>query len=233
MTTVVSVVFDFDGTIALGRGPLDAYARCVGELAGSAVAEACVEAVRQFLTGTSAYLDAYAAVRSAAIEHGVDDALLSRAYLRSRELLATDEAPIHPPAGFEPFMTALSGVARCVVATNAPLIGLDRALGVLGIAGLITEVHAAVGKPGGLDAIVAALLADGPTLAVGDIWDNDLAPAQRMGADTALVGVGRVRGKPTMRGADLTDLYDDILGWAARQAGAAPAASIHRTTVER
>ena len=32
----VSVVFDFDGTIALGQGPLDAYARCVGELAGEA-----------------------------------------------------------------------------------------------------------------------------------------------------------------------------------------------------
>jgi phosphoglycolate phosphatase-like HAD superfamily hydrolase len=231
--TIVSVVFDFDGTIALGRGPLDAYARCVGELAGSAVAEACVEAVRQFNTGTSAHLDAYAAVRSAAMEHGVGDALLSRAYLRSRELLATDEAPIRPPAGLEPFMTELSGIARCVVATNAPLIGLDRALEVLGIAGLVTEVHAAVGKPAGLDAIIAALLTSGPTLAIGDIWDNDLAPAQRLGADTAFVGVGRVLGQPTMRGANLTDLYDDILGWATRKVGAAPVTSVHRTTVER
>ncbi len=231
--TIVSVVFDFDGTIALGRGPLDAYARCVGELAGRHVAEAAVEAVREFSTGTSSHLDAYAAVRAAALAHGVDDALLSRAYLHSRELLATDAAPIHPPAGLAEFMAELSGLARCVVATNAPTIGLGRALQVLGIADLVTDVHAAVGKPAGLDAIVAALLVGGPTLAIGDIWDNDLAPAQRLGADTAFVGVGRVLGTPTMRGASLTDLYDDILGWASHQVGAATATSAHRTTVER
>lgn len=229
----VSVVFDFDGTIALGQGPLDAYARCVGELAGAVVADACVSAVREFNTGTSAYLDAYAAVRSAAVTHGVDDALLSAAYLHSRELLATDGAPIHPPTGLAAFMAELATIANCVVATNAPAIGLDRALRVLGIADLTAEVHASVGKPAGLDAIISRHLAGGRVLAVGDIWDNDLAPAQRLGADTAFVGVGRVGGQPTMRGATLADLYDDILGWAARRASASPTATTTITYVER
>ncbi len=230
---IVSVVFDFDGTIALGAGPLDAYAQCVGELAGPEVAKACLDAVHDFNTGTSLHLDAYAAVRAAALDHGVDDALLSRAYLRSRELLATPAAPIHPPAGLPAFMTQLAGVARCVVATNAPDIGLERALRVLGIENAVTSVYSAVGKPAGLEAIISALLTDGPTLAIGDIWENDLDPAQRLGADTAFVGVGRVLGTPTLRGASLTDLYDDILSWATHRADALPATSAPSTTVER
>lgn len=229
--TIVSVVFDFDGTIALGRGPLDAYARCVGELAGVAVADACVEAVREFSTGQSPHADAYAAIRAAALDHGVDDVLLSRAYLRSRELLATDDAPIHAPAGLDEFMTGLAETARLVVATNAPAIGLDRALVILGVADVVTAVHASVGKPAGLDAVVAPLVAEGPTLAVGDIWDNDLAPAQRLGADTALVGIGRTDGRPTMRAEHLTDLYDPILGWATHKVGATPATSATSTSI--
>lgn len=228
---MVSVVFDFDGTIALGSGPLDAYARCVGELAGASVADACIDAVREFATGTSLHADAYAAVRTAAHAHGVDDALLSRAYLRSRELLATDDAPIHAPAGLPEFMAELAGSAHLVLATNAPAIGLDRALHALGVADLVTEVHASVGKPAGLDAVIAPLIAAGPSLAVGDIWDNDLAPAQRLGADTALVGVGRTDGRPTMRAEHLGDLYDSILGWATHQAAVTPATSAPSTAV--
>ncbi len=228
----VSVVFDFDGTIALGHGPLDAYAQCVGELAGAPVAAACTEAVREFNTGTSPYLDAYAAVRVAAESHGVDDAILSTAYLRSREWLATDKAPIHAPEGLAAFMTELSTVASCVIATNAPAIGLDRALQHLGIAGIASEVHSGVGKPAGLGGIIARLLELGPTLAIGDIWENDLAPAQLLGADTAFVGVGRVGGEPTMRGATLTDLYDDVLGWATSHHSTTGTNSTTDTTVE-
>lgn len=211
----VTVVFDFDGTIALGHGPLDAYALAVGELAGGTVADACQAAVRYFNSGTSDYLDGYAAVRAAALEHGVTDKLLSAGYLRSRELLATESAAIFPPDGLDSFMKELSALATCVVATNAPEIGLSRALDSLGIADIVDEVHASVGKPAGLGAIIARHLADGPTLAVGDIWENDLEPAQILGAATAFVGVGRVRGEPAMRGATLADIYDDILAWAA------------------
>lgn len=211
----VSVVFDFDGTIALGSGPLDAYARCVGELTAAPVAEACTAAVREFNTGTSPYLDAYAAVQAAAQAHGVTARTLSAAYLRSRELLATPAAPIHPPTGLGPFMTRLAERADCILATNAPALGLDRALRALGIAGLTAAVHADVGKPAGLRPIISRLLEAGPVLAVGDIWHNDLEPAQLLGAGTALVGVGGADGVPTLRGASLADIYDDILAWVS------------------
>src|SRR5699024_7897369 len=124
-----------------------------------------------------------------ALSHGVTDEQLSAAYLRSRELLATEAAPIHPPAGLDEFLKRLRADAACVLATNAPAIGVDRALAALGIADLIDEVHTDVGKPAGLDLIITTHLASGPTLAVGDIWENDLAPAARLGAATALVGV--------------------------------------------
>jgi phosphoglycolate phosphatase-like HAD superfamily hydrolase len=212
--THASVVFDFDGTVALGQGPLDAYADCVGELAGAQVAADCRAAVRLFATGTSDHPDGYAAVRAAALRHGVDDDVLSAAYLRSREMLATEAAPIHAPAGLDTFLRMLSHHATCVIATNAPAIGLARALESLGIADVVDEVHAGVGKPAGLTAIIARHLATGPTLAVGDIWENDLAPAQALGAATAFVGIGRIAGQPTLRGTTLAALYDDILDWA-------------------
>src|SRR5690625_5575744 len=87
-----TVVFDFDGTLALGRGPLNAYAACLGELTTPQAAAACQAAIERFDTGQTAYRDAYDAVRVAALEFAVPAEHLSTAYLRSRELLATDAA---------------------------------------------------------------------------------------------------------------------------------------------
>lgn len=223
-----TVVFDFDGTLALGRGPLNAYATCLGELAGPEVVTACREAIELFDTGRTAYRDAYDAVRVSALALGVTDGQLSAAYLRSRELLATDAAPIRPPDGLAEFLEQLRPGATCVLATNAPDIGVERSLDVLGITALIDDVHTDLGKPAGLEPIITEALAAGPTLAVGDIWENDLAPAERLGAETALVGVSSA-GHPTMRGTTLTDLYSPILGWATRLQGpeATPATTGH------
>ena len=221
-----TVVFDFDGTVALGRGPLEAYATCLGELTDGEMLTSCRTAVERFDAGQTSYRDGYDAIQTTARGRGATDEQLSTAYLRSRQLLATDAAPIHPPAGLAEFVNELTTRATCVLATNAPDLGIDRALSALGLAGALTAVHCSVGKPDGLEPIIAAALADGPTLAVGDIWENDLAPAQRLGADTALVGVGQPAGTPTLRGATLTDLYDDIHAWASRPvtvpAGARP-----------
>ncbi|HLS64358.1 MAG TPA: HAD family hydrolase [Ruania sp.] len=222
-----TVVFDFDGTVALGRGPLEAYATCLGELTDGEMLTACRTAVERFDAGETNYRDGYDAIQTTARGRGATDDQLSTAYLRSRQLLATDAAEIHPPAGLAEFMTELTTHASCVLATNAPDLGIDRALTVLSLTESLTAVHCSVGKPAGLEPIIATALADGPTLAVGDIWENDLAPAQRLGADTALVGVSQPSGTPTLRGTTLTDLYDDILSWASRAAtapaGARPA----------
>lgn len=213
-----TVVFDFDGTVALGRGPLDAYATCLGELTDGDLLTSCRDAVVRFDAGGTGFLDAYDAIRVTALAGGASEEHLSAAYLRSRELLGTGRAPVRAPTGLAAFLTELRSSATCILATNAPDIGIDRALTSLGVAELLSTVHCAVGKPAGLEPIVAAALTRGPVLAVGDIWANDLAPAQRLGADTALVGGGRPPGRPTMRGTTLTDLYDDILTWAIQPA---------------
>lgn len=216
-----TVIFDFDGTLALGRGPLYAYADCLGELTGPGVGQACRDAVDRFDAGGSGYLDAYDAVRIVGLEHGATEQQLSRAYMASRERLATDAAPIRAPAGLRDFFSRLTRIATCVVATNAPDVGIQRSLGYLGLESGVDEVHCSVGKPAGLEPIVAAHLAAGPTLSVGDIWSNDLAPAHRQGASTAFVGAGEPEGDPTMRGLTLTDLYEDILNWASQASQAA------------
>lgn len=214
-----AVVFDFDGTLALGSGPLDAYAAGLAEVASADVVAACREAVMRFDAGGTAFRDAYHAVQATAMSHGVTDDQLSIAYLASRELLATEAAPIHPPHGLAAFMTELAETATCVLATNAPATGIEHALATLGVREALVEVHCAVGKPAGLEPIVAAHVNAGPTLCVGDRWDNDLAPGHRAGAATALVGVSEpAEHAPTMRGATLTDLYNDILRWAAQAA---------------
>jgi FMN phosphatase YigB (HAD superfamily) len=225
VTARPTVVFDFDGTLALGSGPLEAYIRTLADLTGSdAATRACREALEQFEAGTSPHRDAYDAVRTAALAHGITDAHLSRAYLASREQLGTESGAVSSPAGLVEFLTGLSEHAALVLATNAPNIGVDRALSCLGIAALIDERHHDVGKPAGLAPIIAEHLRHGPVLSVGDIWEFDLAPAAQLGADTALVGVRDVHAaRPTFRGVTLTDLYDDISAWTLRPLPRPPA----------
>ncbi|WP_193103488.1 HAD family hydrolase [Brachybacterium sp. FME24] len=217
MTARPTVVFDFDGTLALGRGPLQAYITALGsQPGGDRAVEASFAALAEFETGTSAHRDAYDAVRTAALAQGMRDADLGRAYLASRDLLGTDAAPVVAPKGLGDFLRELSAEATCVLATNAPPVGVERALISLGIEDSISDRHHDVGKPAGLAPIITAHLRNGPVLAVGDIWEFDLAPAALLGADTALVGVRETAdARPTLRGAALSDLYDPIRDWAA------------------
>lgn len=229
MTVRPTLVLDFDGTLALGRGPLQAY---VGALAAQLedparrdrVSSACLAAVAAFDAGTASHRDAYDAVRTAALAEGVADDQLGRAYLASRALLGTPEAPVLAPDGLAAFLAEISLSATCVLATNAPEIGVDRALRSLGIAETLTDRHHDLGKPSGLEPLVSGLLSHGPVLAVGDIWEFDLAPAHRLGADTALVGVRETpEARPTMRGASLSALVDPIRDWVSAQRLRTPA----------
>lgn len=219
MTVRPTLVLDFDGTLALGRGPLQAYVAALTEQGNEEavrrrVASVCLTAVTDFDAGTTSHRDAYDAVRTAALAEGLTDAALSRAYLASRELLGTQDAAVIAPDGLAGFLTELAEISTCVLATNAPATGIDRALRSLGIADAIGEQHHDVGKPAGLTPIIAEHLARGPVLAVGDIWEFDLAPAHQLGADTALVGVREPsEARPTLRGATLSDLYDPIRAW--------------------
>lgn len=216
-----TVVFDFDGTLALGRGPVLAYARHVADAVGDpALLDDADAALDRIEAGDAVFLDGYDAVRRLALRRGAGEDQLEAAYQASRTQLGTDAAPVVAPEGLAPFLAALGREARLVLATNAPAAGVERALEQLGAAEHLVERHFAIGKPAGLAVVVEKHLASGPVLSVGDIWPYDLAPAAALGADTALVGPASTRTdlRPTLRGATLAALYDDLRTWAATAA---------------
>lgn len=251
------IIFDFDGTITVGDGPVLAYAAQVATRLAPGLADSFRAAVAAGLhseTGTTTStsstttstvltadaVDDYDLVRQVALLHGADTGLLSAAYLASRELLATEKAPIAAPA-LEPargtrapddlasWLRRLSTRAYLVLATNAPSTGLDRALAVLGVTDAFDEVRTSVGKPDGMHALVDEMLARGPVLSVGDVWHNDLEPVWARGAATALLtraGAGDARA--TYRADTLGGLAPTITAWAS----AAPEPHHHARPVQ-
>ena len=215
-----TIIFDFDGTLAVGNGPVLAYARQVAEVAGDGFLQRVEAGIAAFEAGNSPYRDGYDVVGSLATAAGVTDAQLSRAYQRSRELLGTEQAPVSTMPGLDGFLSGLRRHARLVLATNAPEVGVDKVLDAWGVRGAFDALHFAIGKPAGLAAVVRDTLAEGPVLAVGDIAEYDLAPAWSQGADTALVGATAADDSitVTMRGRSLADLRTAIETWAAAAA---------------
>ncbi|WP_084077981.1 HAD family hydrolase [Demequina sp. NBRC 110057] len=216
-----TVIFDFDGTLALGDGPVRAYARCVADAAGdSRIVDDFEDALVRIAAGSTAFRDGYHAVAASAASHGVDAATMDAAYLASRALLGTDEAPIEAPAGLGDFLDALAEHADRLLVTNAPDINLDLAIASLGAAGKFEGRVTSARKPVGIEAVVTDALTRGPVLSIGDIHEYDLAPAAALGADTALVGPAAARPPATitMAAVHLPDLYPAIQSWAAQSA---------------
>lgn len=213
-----TVIFDFDGTLALGDGPLHAYAACVGEASGLAGArEACEAALARHAAGKGGFRDGYHAVREAAVALGVAPDALQQGFLDSRALLASDAAPVHAPDGLEGFLARLHQHATIVVATNSPPIRIDAALDSLGAAPHVDRVVCSARKPEGLVPVIEDALTRGPVLSVGDIHEFDLEPATRLGAATAAVGPAAARAGRlvTMAAPGLPALYGAIEAWAA------------------
>lgn len=210
-----SIVFDFDGTLAVGHGPVLAYALCVEPEGGKDFLVRVERELRRFDDGQSPYRDGYDIVAKLAAELGVDDGAMSIAYSRSRELLGSEKAPVEHVRGIEDIFLQLKGHARLVLATNAPAAGVIELLRQWGIAEFFDQLHFVVGKPAGLLPIISELQKDGPVLAVGDIYEFDLAPAVQLGADTALVGatVSTSEAKVSMRGRSIADL--PLLSWVS------------------
>jgi phosphoglycolate phosphatase-like HAD superfamily hydrolase len=220
-----TIIFDFDGTLALGDGPIEAYARAIASGIGdeSFVARADAE-LRAFASGASPYRDGYDAVARLATADQVPAAVISAAYEDSRALLGTDGAAVTTPSGLSEFLQSIGQRAHLVLATNAPGDGVEALLATWGIADLFTDLHFRVGKPAGLIPILRDALSRGPVLSVGDIPEFDLAPAVGLGADTALVGPAAARREidVTMRGTTVADLYAQIADWTNSAATAAP-----------
>ena len=227
-TVTATIVLDFDGTIALGAGPLEAFARAVATATGDAdFADRAIAAVSAFEHGEGDARDGYDVISRLAVQQGVTADALEEAYQSSRALLGSEHAAITPPSGLADFLKRIHGDARVVLATNAPGAGIRPVLEGWQVADLFDAMHFTVGKPAGLVPILRAAVAEGPVLSVGDIFEFDLAPAAELGAATALVGATAARSAAvvTMRGRTLTELYGAIEAWAAESA-----ASTHATT---
>ncbi|MDA3147232.1 haloacid dehalogenase-like hydrolase [Leucobacter sp. UCMA 4100] len=229
-----SIVFDFDGTLALGHGPVRAFAQQVAPATGQDGFLERVEAeLSSYDAGQSEYRDGYDIVGSMAKEAGASDEELQAAYLASRDVLGSAGADVDTMPGLAAFLTELGRVARLVLATNAPEAGIAELLERWGVADLFDERHFNLGKPAGLEGLVDRLIEGGPVLSIGDIAVNDLVPAAARGAATALVGA-RYEHAPipvTMQAPSLSELRDAIITWAAHQpAESAPAQHPAQTT---
>lgn len=223
-----TIVFDFDGTLALGPGPIIAYARAAARRGDiPELLDGVTEVLAAFETGDTGYRDGYDIVGSLGAEAGIDAGVLGEAYLASRSLLGTADAPVTTPAGLARFLRRVGRDAQILLATNAPGESILPLLTAWDVADAFDGLHFAVGKPDGLRPIIAHALESGPVLSVGDIAEFDLLPAMELGADTALVGPTAVHSRVpvTMRAATLSDLYADIHTWVA-----AAASSPSRTT---
>jgi FMN phosphatase YigB (HAD superfamily) len=220
-----TLVLDFDGTIALGAGPLEAFARAVALSADDPTfADRALSDLAAFERGETDARDGYGVISALAAGEGVTAETLEAAYQSSRALLGSAHAAIAPPTGLADFLRRIHRQARVVLATNAPGAGIRPVLDGWGVTALFDELHYTVGKPSGLVPIIRAAVAEGPVLSVGDIFEFDLAPAAELGAATALVGATAERSPATvtMRGRTLADLYGDIEAWAATAASSTP-----------
>ncbi|TFD48784.1 HAD family hydrolase [Cryobacterium frigoriphilum] len=222
------LLFDFDGTISLGDGPVARYAQCVADCLGHRDGARFVEAVAEHTTigVTEAGMlprDGYDAVRLAAASFGVSADALARAYRLSRADLAGVRAPIDPVPGLARFLGTIREHALLVLATNSPPTRIPEALHVLGLQNTFDEVLTSVGKPDGLGTVLERLqqtATDGPLrlLSIGDIWVNDLQPAALRGFQTALIGPSAPPGAtPTYRAERLDALFPVITAWLSSE----------------
>lgn len=242
------LLLDFDGTVAVGHGPVHAYARAAARSLAPAAAAAflaeatvAVEAVgAPARTGERAGggsrsadallpLDGYDLVRVLAEQHGVGPLALSAAYLASRHALGTDDAPVSAPAGLAAVVAELRTEATVVLATNAPGIRLRPTLAALGLGGLLDAVLTDVGKPAGMAAVLdrfGAGDARGPVrvLSIGDVWANDLAPVAARGHATALISRRPPpEARPTWTVPELPELYPVLRDWVRADGRTHPA----------
>ncbi|GAA1588882.1 HAD family hydrolase [Leucobacter aridicollis] len=205
-----AMIFDFDGTVSLGDGPVLAYAQAVADGSGS---DEFLPAVREHMAlADGAYIDGYDLVRGVALEWGIAASALAQAYLASRELLATPAAPVAAPAGLAEFLERAP--AERILLTNAPEIRIEAALDALGLRGAFDAVITSAGKPAGISDLLDRLGPERRVLSVGDVWQNDLAPVHARGHATALVGShAQPDARPDYAGPTVTELLPALRAW--------------------
>lgn len=231
------LVFDFDGTVALGHGPVRAYARQIATALGDSRGGELLTELDEYLAGArhdEIPLDGYDLVRILATRAGADTATMSAAYLASRHVLGLPDAPVTAPDGLAELLDDVRGRARRALVTNAPSIRIVDTLAALGLADSFDQIITSAGKPAGFGALLDELTADVASprlLSIGDVWANDLAPAHARGFDTALVGPHVPTGAtPTFRSDQLPALYPAISAWVSTGSLTGSTSSIDENT---
>ncbi|OFL59800.1 hypothetical protein HMPREF2760_12320 [Corynebacterium sp. HMSC065D07] len=204
------LLFDFDGTVSLGHGPVLAYARHIGEATGN---HSIPHTAEHMLSTNDAslvhYRDGYDLVRSLATDCDAPEDSCQQAYMASRLNLA--DTGITAPEGLAEFLGSYPG--RVVLATNSPETGLAEALKVLGLSNSFDAIYTRVGKPDGLTRILESDFPDSPIIAFGDIWDFDLAPVAARGGHTVLLETPFATpadANPTWRAQRVTDIFSEL-----------------------
>ena len=212
-----TIVFDFDGTVALGDGPVLAYAEAAFALLDPARAATARTTIARVLAGQDhRWPDPYVAVASLCAE--VDPAELQIAYLRSREDLARDGLGVTAPDGLAAALDRWQPHAERVLVTNSPARGTVEALERLDLATRFDQVVVGAGKPDGLPTILQTLLDGRPAhhlVSIGDHWPNDLRPALELGCIALAVSADSEPAPAHAHATSVTDLLPVIDTWLA------------------
>lgn len=225
-TPAGTLVLDFDGTVCLGDDPVRLYCQEVSRRLPPVPGEQVGRALERFLAGhrvegLDEAQDGYQAVQRLASRAGMDTAALTAAYRASRLRFDMGEGRTWLPDGL---LAELAGVCRrgvrVVLVTNAPLPGVSRFAARTGLAGYLDAVVADAGKPRGMGLILDRLLQEGGhpparLLSLGDVWDNDIAPALERGCAGAFIDrFGRTADSGVASAPSVQGLYPVLRTWA-------------------
>jgi FMN phosphatase YigB (HAD superfamily) len=185
------VLFDFDGTVCLGDGPVLAYAEAAYTRMEAAEAERVRVEFEAWMRGESdgPYHDAYGAI--AGLARPVIGDRMSEAYMDSRRRLVEDDLGVRPPEGLHDLLDVLAE-ADCerVLLTNSPAVGMPETLEHLGVDHRFEQIVVSGHKPKRMQEHIRTLLGDQPAhrlASVGDNARNDVVPALELGARGFLI----------------------------------------------
>lgn len=234
------LVLDFDGTVALGDGPIYAYARAVAKYLDSSDRDRLLDTLDEFLAGTLesaselVFKDGYDAVAKLS-EHAVTRDQRNAAYFASREAVARGEVGVHAPERLADFLAEMGQHVHRLLFTNAPLTGVAESLDSLGLTGLIDSIVPNAGKPEGFASKLPELLAGRAPerlLSVGDVWLNDIKHPLDAGCATAFIDrFGLNSGPAHLSAPAIEDLYTGMADWARNPAAFHAAHSVTDSTV--
>lgn len=220
-----TVVFDFDGTLCLGDGPVRSYARhAYANLAPKPRYEAekvlddyLDDSLPAQTLNTYGWQDGYDVVAYFCRDH-MAPSQLQNAYLASRTDLARGFTTSHIPSGMKDFLRKLGALGcRRILLSNSPIIGLRETLERFALTDDFDAIVPDASKPSQWPSHLQAFTKQSASehlLSIGDYWSNDIAPVLAAGYEAAYIHGCKSPGthpRATYQAPELPDMYDDII----------------------